>query len=68
MNDVPGDRVTAIRKPFKHMVDDDLAPNLLASILNIGIIQLNMIWSELVGVKKNTGWIVNDAKHEWVGQ
>jgi hypothetical protein len=44
------------------MVNDDLAPNLLASILNKGIIQLNLIRSELVGVKKNA----NDAKREWV--
>jgi hypothetical protein len=46
------------------MVNDDLAPNLLASILNLnkGIIQLNLIRSELVGVKKNA----NDAKREWV--
>jgi hypothetical protein len=43
------------------MVNDDLA-NLLASILNKGIIQLNLIQSKLVGVKKNA----NDAKHEWV--
>jgi hypothetical protein len=63
-NHAPGDRVTAIRKPFKHMVNDGLAPNLLASILNNDIIQLNLIRSELVGVKKNAGWFVNDAKRE----
>jgi hypothetical protein len=40
------------------MVNDGRASNLLASILNNGI--------ELVGVKKDTGWIVNDTIHEWV--
>jgi hypothetical protein len=55
VNHAPGDRVTVIRKPFKHMVNDGLAPNLLASIPNYGIIQSNLIRSELVGIKKNTG-------------
>ena len=39
------------------MANDSLALDLLASILNNGI--------ELVGVK-NTGWIVDDEKREWV--
>jgi hypothetical protein len=39
----------------QHMVNDGLAPNLLGSILNNGIIDL--IRSELVGVK-NAGWLV----------
>ena len=48
--------MTPFRKPFKHMVIDGLAPNILASTLNNGIIQLGLIRSELVGVKKNAGW------------
>jgi hypothetical protein len=32
-----------------------------ASILNNGIIQLNLIRSELVGVKKNAGMTQNDV-------
>jgi hypothetical protein len=56
VNHAPGDRATAIRKPSKHKVNDGLAPNLLGSILNNGIIDL--IRSELVGVKKNAGWLV----------
>jgi hypothetical protein len=42
------------------MVNDGLALNLLvASILNYGI-QLNLIRSELVGVKKNAGWVTQN--------
>ena len=36
------DQVMVIRKQFKYMVNDGLAPNLSASILNNGIIQLNL--------------------------
>ena len=34
--------MTAIRKPFNHMVNDGLTPNLLVPILNSGIIQFNL--------------------------
>lgn len=48
-------------------VNDGLAPStLLASILNNDIIQLNLIRSELVGDKKNAGWLVDSAKRERV--
>ena len=40
---------------LKHIVNDGLASNLLASVLNNRIIQLNLVRSELVGVKKNAG-------------
>jgi hypothetical protein len=41
------------------MVNDGLAPNLLACILNNGIIQLNIFRTELVGVKKNERRVVS---------
>ena len=50
------------------MVNDVLAPNLIASILNNDIIQLNLIRSKLVGVKKKTRWLVDEANRDWVEQ
>ena len=53
--------------PLKHIVNDEPVRNIIAFIiLHNDIILLNLIRSELEGVKKNAGWIVNDAKCEWV--
>jgi hypothetical protein len=48
--------------PLRHIVNYEPVRNLIAFIiLHNDIILLNLIRCELVRVKTNAGWIVNDA-------